>query len=91
MSDTSGREVYVWGTDTSMTVEGVVRVVYCGAGYELTLRDSSVVKLPRPPFYKMEVVMTPDKKAAGKEELSDTAGTKHERRKDDDKERKVRK
>lgn len=84
LSDTSGRMVYVWGVDTSVTMENVTKVIYGGSWYELLFKDSTVVRLDRPPFSKVEVVLTPPK------EKADTSEQKREKHRDDDKDRRPR-
>lgn len=55
MTDSAGRGVYLWGPDTSVILLKVIQVVYGSGGYTVTLKDGTEVKLPRPPFRRMEL------------------------------------
>lgn len=65
MADSSGRTVEVHSSDTCIVVENVVKVVYKGGGYELTLKDERVRFFIRPPFRSVEYPVAEGKSEAG--------------------------
>jgi hypothetical protein len=54
LSDTSGREVRLYGPDTSVTYQDVIRVIYRTGGFLVSFKNGDSLSLDRPPFFKSD-------------------------------------
>jgi len=87
MSDSAGKDVYVWGPDTSITLSKVVKVEYGSAGYVVFFKNGKECTLQKPPFCRMEIVTTVDTQATTMM-VDSTKSKKSERKEEGKKERK---
>ena len=55
ITDSAGTVIRIWGIDTAVVLEKVVKVVYGASGYVVTLKSGKTATFPRPPFRRASI------------------------------------
>jgi len=72
LSDSTGREVRIYGADTSVMLQKVVRVIYRTGGYLVTFKDGDTLALAKPPFTKVDVSIKGEESWAKEEKAKES-------------------
>jgi len=54
LSDSTGRIVRIWGTDSAKVLKDVVLVTLGSGGYTVTFKNGKMLTLPKPTYQRME-------------------------------------